>query len=260
MSRLRSQDNQVTDLAQWAIVPRRRRISPRRFLSRRVLRASLGLLLAWGGLVSTDDGRTDLERQEPEALLVQVNKQVPLDPVDYEPPDLRRWRDSDYTVRSEVNEQLESLFAAAEDSGQGLRVISGYRSYDTQAQTYDYWASHYGQAAADASSARAGHSEHQTGLAVDVGSTTGECYLDPCFGQTSEGRWVAAHAHEFGFVLSYPKGARAQTGYTYEPWHLRYVGPRVATDMHQRGFRLLGAYLGASASSVRIGEVLGSRD
>nr|WP_281496777.1 M15 family metallopeptidase [Ornithinimicrobium sp. F0845] len=162
-------------------------------------------------------------------------------------------------MRAEVRDQLEAMFGAADEDGLGLRVISGYRSFETQAGTYDYWVRHYGRAAADASSARPGHSEHQTGLAVDLDGTTGGCYLDPCFGDTDEGRWVAEHAHEFGFVLSYPQGSRAATGYTYEPWHVRYVGPQVAGDMDRRGIRLLSAYVGVPASSTRIGELLGSR-
>jgi len=222
--------------------------------------AVLATLLAVSGSAAAGaDDRTDLEREDPASLLVVVGKHRPISPLDYEPDDLTAWPGTDFWVREEVGEQLELLVAAAERDGHGLRVISGYRSYDTQAGTYDYWVRHYGRAAADASSARPGHSEHQTGLAVDLDSTTGECYLEPCFGDTDEGRWVAAHAHEFGFVLSYPEGSRALTGYTYEPWHVRYVGPQVAGDMHRRGIALLSTYLGVPASSARIGELLGSR-
>ncbi|WP_237565463.1 M15 family metallopeptidase [Ornithinimicrobium cavernae] len=233
-------------------------------VARALAAACLAVLLAVTGAgpapaQPSPDEETSLERDDPAHLLAVVTKQVPISPLDYEPDDLVTWPGTDYRMRAEVREQLERLFAAAREDGHGLRVISGYRSYDTQAGTYDYWVRHYGRAAADATSARPGHSEHQTGLAVDLDSTTGECYLEQCFGETAEGQWVAEHAHEFGFLLSYPSAARALTGFAYEPWHLRYVGPRVATDMHERGVLLLTSYLGASASSARIGELLGSR-
>lgn len=202
---------------------------------------------------------TELEQTEPQRLVAVITKEQAIRPLDYEPDDLVTWPGTDYAVRAEVHDQLELMFAAAEDEGLGLRVISAYRSHDTQAGTYDWWVRHNGRAAADATSARPGHSEHQTGLAVDLDSTSGGCYLDQCFGQTDEGRWVAAHAHEFGFVISYPEGARETTGYAYEPWHVRYVGPRVATDMDARGITLLQDYASVSASSVRLGETLGSR-
>ena len=199
---------------------------------RTLLFSCLAALLALSGVTGVahangDD--TDLERHDPERLLGVVTKQQPVAPLDYAPDDLERVPGTDYELRAEVLEQLDLLFAAAEEEDLGLRVISGFRSYDTQA-----------------------------GLAVDLDNTTGTCYLDPCFGETKEGRWVAEHAHEFGFILSYPQGARERTGYAYEPWHLRYVGPAVAGDMHTRGIALLPDYLGAPASSVRIGELLGS--
>ena len=205
------------------------------------------------------DEPTTLEQTEPQRLVAVITKERAIRPLDYEPADLVTWPGTDFAVRVEVHEQLELMFAAAEDHGLGLRVISGYRSKDTQAGTYEWWLRHYGRASADATSARPGHSEHQTGLAVDVDSTSGECYLDQCFGETEEGRWVADQAHAFGFVVSYPEGARDATGYTYEPWHLRYVGPQVAADMRSRGIALLQDYASVPASSVRLGETLGSR-
>jgi D-alanyl-D-alanine carboxypeptidase len=186
---------------------------------------------------------TDLELHDPENLLAVVTKQRPLDPVDYAPDDLVPWRDPHYELRSEVAEQLARLVDAAADEGHGLRVVSGYRSYETQAGTYEYWVAHYGREAADATSARPGHSEHQTGLAVDLDNDRGSCYLEPCFGDTVEGRWVARHAHAFGFILSYPAAEQERTGYAYEPWHIRYVGPTVARQMRQRGQPLLQDYL-----------------
>lgn len=232
-----------------------------------VIAGALGLGIGWGGVAEAspavwhrDRGpQTELERTESERLLVLVSKDRPLSPPDYAPPDLLPWRDTAYELRAEVADQLDLLFTAAESEGLDLRVISGYRSYETQASTYQGWVRQYGQASADATSARAGHSEHQTGLAVDLDSTRGECYLDACFGTSPEGEWVARNAHLFGFVLSYPQGHRERTGYVYEPWHIRYVGPHVATDMHDLGIVLLEDYLSPRHLSARLGLFLGRR-
>lgn len=202
---------------------------------------------------------TRLERTDRAHLLDLVGKQHPLTPRDYAPPDLVPWPlDPAYQLRAEVADQLGRLFAAAEDAGLGLRVISAYRSYETQAETYASWVREYGRASADATSARPGHSEHQTGLAVDLDTTRGECYLHACFGTTAEGRWVARHAHRFGFILSDPEGHRDRTGYAYEPWHMRYVGPEVAAAMRNLGVLLLQDYLSAHHLSARLGWFIGT--
>lgn len=215
--------------------------------------------LAAGAESSAHEEPTQLERDDATHLLAVVTKQRPIEPLDYAPQDLVTWPGTDFRLRAEVAEQLEAMLATAEQDDLGFRVVSGYRSFDTQAGTFDYWARQSGSAAAEAVSARPGHSEHQTGLAVDLDNTTGECYLEQCFGQTDEGRWVQEHAHEFGFVISYPEGAEQVTGYAYEPWHVRYVGPQVAGDMHRRGYDVLSTYLAPPAVSARIGELLGSR-
>ncbi len=195
---------------------------------------------------SDENTHTALERHEPEQLLTLVAKDVPLEPRNYAPDDLVDWRDGSYELREEVAAQLEELFAAADEAGHALRVISGYRSYQTQVATYDEWVRARGQAVAERISARPGHSEHQTGLAVDVDSTSGACYLNACFGDTPEGQWVAEHAHEHGFIVRYPDGASDVTGYAYEPWHLRYVGPQVAGLMHEREIATLEEYVEAA--------------
>lgn len=201
---------------------------------------------------------TDLEQEEPERLLALITKEQAVEPVDYEPPDLVTVGGSDLELRAEVADQLEAMFAAAEEEGHDLRVVSAYRSKETQDATHDYWQRTSGKEVAEATSARPGHSEHQTGLAVDVDTVVGECTLDRCFGELDEGRWVAAQAHEFGFVISYPEGTRDRTGYTYEPWHLRYVGPRAAGEMAALDIALLQDYLSLPYTSVRAGIALGS--
>ena len=102
--------------------------------------------------------------------------------------------------------------------------ISGYRSYSQQASLYDSYVRQYGQATADTIAARPGYSEHQTGLAMDIGNASGICALQACFATMPAGKRAADHAAEHGFIIRYPAGSEATTGYTYEPWHLRYVG------------------------------------
>ena len=106
--------------------------------------------------------------------------------------------------------------------------VSGYRSYSQQASLYDSYVRQYGQATADTLAARPGFSEHQTGLAMDIGNASGVCALQACFATTPAGKWAAANAATYGFIIRYPAGAEAVTGYTYEPWHLRYVGRDLA--------------------------------
>jgi D-alanyl-D-alanine carboxypeptidase len=73
---------------------------------------------------------------------------------------------------------------------------------------------------------------------MDVTGRDGACAAEPCFAGTPEAVWLAAHAAEHGFVIRYPEGAEAITGYLHEPWHLRYVGVGVATDLVARGLTL----------------------
>ena len=166
---------------------------------------------------------------------VVVNKARPLDPVDYAPGSLESV--DGVPLRPEAAAALEDLRAEAAAAGHHLTVLSGYRSYGRQQQVYAGWVSHHGSAeAADRISARPGHSEHQTGLAVDLGDAASpDCDLDACFGTTPAGRWVAAHAHEHGFVVRYPEGAEQVTGFSAEPWHLRWLGAEAAAQVHAGG-------------------------
>ena len=79
----------------------------------------------------------------------------------------------------------------------------------------------------DKVSARPGFSEHQTGLAIDINS------LDESFENTVAGKWLAENSSKYGFILRYPKGKEGITGYNYEPWHLRYVGKKLATYLYK---------------------------
>ena len=174
---------------------------------------------------------------DPASPWVVVNKRVAVDPVDYE-PGLTTVRG--YLVRPDVAPDLTALLAAAEADGVRLTLRSAYRGYPKQAAVYEGWVAQLGRAQADAVSARPGHSEHQTGLAVDVGgSSRPECDFEPCFGDTPEGRWVAEHATGFGFLVRYTPGNRAVTGYAPEAWHLRWVGRDLAGYLSDTGVSTL---------------------
>lgn len=174
---------------------------------------------------------------DPASPWVVVNKHTPLDPVDHE-PDLTTVRG--YLVRPDVAPDLTALLAAADADGVRLTLRSAYRGYPKQAAVYEGWVAQLGAAQADAVSARPGHSEHQTGLAVDVGGTTEPgCDFEPCFGRTAEGRWVAEHAATFGFLVRYTPENSAVTGYAPEAWHLRWVGRDLAAYMRDTGVTTL---------------------
>jgi D-alanyl-D-alanine carboxypeptidase len=185
---------------------------------------------------------------DPASIWVVVNKSRALNPVDAVPPDLVQPpvpNINGQPVRKPVSDALAALFDAAKsEAGLDLTLQSGYRSFDTQVSVYDEDVAANGQAYADTDTARPGHSEHQTGLAVDISAASGRCSLDACFGQTDEGRWLAANAWRFGFLLRYPQDKVAVTGFTYEPWHFRYVGVPLATELHETGVTTLEEYFG----------------
>jgi len=189
---------------------------------------------------------------DPASPWVVSDKQRPLVPVDYAPTDLVTLdvaSQNPPVLRREAADAVVAMFAAGEAEGAGaFQVQSAYRSYETQVRVYDGWVAQLGQEAADRTSARPGTSEHQTGLALDVSPVPLSCVLDACFGQTSQGLWLAENAWRFGFVLRYPEGATPITGYEYEPWHFRYVGVPLATELHRTGTATLEEFFGLPAA------------
>lgn len=179
----------------------------------------------------------DLTREptdDPASVWVVVNKALPLQPATWSPPDLVAV--AGYEVRAVVQDPLTRMLAAAAADGVRLELRSGFRSYDYQAGVHAGWAAQVGAPRADEVSARPGHSEHQTGLAVDVGSgARPDCDFQDCFAETDEGRWVAARAGEFGFVVRYTAAGQPVTGFAAEGWHLRYVGADLVGEMQRRG-------------------------
>lgn len=129
---------------------------------------------------------------------------------------------------------LDQLLAAGNEvNGLQFVVRSGYRSYQEQEALYNSYVARDGQVAADTYSAQAGHSEHQTGLAFDIGSVASTNDFTISFGTTPEGAWLKQHAHEYGFIIRYPEGKEKITGYQYEPWHIRYVGKSLAEKLYR---------------------------
>lgn len=126
--------------------------------------------------------------------------------------------------------------------GISLKIVSGYRSYSTQYTLYNRYVNRDGKVLADTYSARAGHSEHQSGLAADINS------LEQSWINTPEGKWLNNNCHKYGFIIRYPKGKENITGYMYEPWHIRYVGVDVATSLYNNGNWIsLEEYLGITS-------------
>lgn len=145
---------------------------------------------------------------------------------------------------AEAREAFEALAAEAKLSDYELVAFSTYRSFDYQQQLYDRYVSNDGVDAADRYSARPGYSEHQTGLAFDIGELHFEQHFArESFGETPAGQWLAANAHKYGFIMRYPNGKEKITGYMFEPWHFRYVGVDHATKIYEAN-TTLEEYLG----------------
>lgn len=192
------------------------------------------------------------------SLWVITNKKRPLNPKDYVPSDLRT---PDVALRSSSTSEemklrnaaatgLEKMFTAAEKQGISLILASGYRSYNLQNGVYNRYVNTQGQDEADSQSARPGYSEHQTGLAADVGASSRKCEIEACFGNTPEGKWTAANAYKYGFVIRYQEGTQATVGYIYEPWHLRFVGQKLAAEIHRQGNPTLEDFFDLSAAAT----------
>jgi len=188
--------------------------------------------------------KAQLSIDEAASLWVVVNKTRPLNPNNYAPTLAALNVPGGGQMRPEAAAALTQMFADyLAQSGTQLKVVSAYRSYNTQVSTYNGWVNRLGKAQADRQSARPGFSEHQTGLAVDI--NTG---ADQGFGKTPAGIWLAQNSYRYGFILRYPDGLEPITGYEYEPWHFRFVGVDLATEMHSTGVQTLEQFFGLPAA------------
>lgn len=189
---------------------------------------------------------------DPASYWVVSDKLRALNPVGWTPPDIVQVpvkAQNPALLRKDAADALVTMFAASVAEGAGeLQLQSAWRSYDVQVSVYNGWVSRLGQAQADAQSARPGFSEHQTGLAVDISPVPLSCVLAACFGDTPQGQWLAANAWRFGYILRYPADKVAVTGFTFEPWHYRYVGVELSTEMHNTGITTLEEFFGLPAA------------
>jgi D-alanyl-D-alanine carboxypeptidase len=177
---------------------------------------------------------------DPSSIWAVVNKGRML-PGTYIPSDLTvpdvtlRLPESDpeMQLRAEPAAALQSMFAESSRQNIHLMLSSAYRPYKEQVGLYKGYVAAQGQQNADSSSARPGYSEHQLGLAADIEPANRECEVKNCFADTPAGKWAAANAYKYGFIIRYQKDRVNLTGYEYEPWHMRYVGKPLAEQIQQ---------------------------
>jgi D-alanyl-D-alanine carboxypeptidase len=181
-----------------------------------------------------------------------VNKRRPASPIDYRPgalavPQGVRVLEGS-ALRADAASAIATLTTAARDAGAGeIAVLSGFRSYQTQEATYGRHVVERG-AQADQVSARPGFSEHQLGLGADVVACAGACGTLDGLAATPQGRWIAEHAWEHGWIVRYVQDGSDVTGYLPEPWHLRYVGRELARAYHAGGWTSLEEFFGLDAA------------
>lgn len=216
----------------------------------------VAMLLATGSILSANTAATAVDSfdntqhslTEANSLWVLVNKKNPLVPLKYVPADLKVVgvnNPSGLRLTTAAANSFARMVRAAKAEGAGtISVASGYRSYTRQKEVHDYDVAKFGLVAGEKLAARPGFSEHQTGLAVDIYAPGQGCRIRVCFGTTKAGAWAKKNAYRFGFVVRYPDGSTPITGYQYEPWHLRYLGIPLATEMRNKRVGILETYWG----------------
>lgn len=203
-----------------------------------------------GAADSSDFDRGAHSLDDPNSIWVIVNKLRPLNPQSYTPDDLVTpdvASTNGQPLRSVAAAATEQMVAAAAADGVPIHMVSAFRSYDTQVTVYGNFVANQGRAYADTTSARPGHSEHQTGLTADFAGND-NCTLDTCFADTAAGTWLRDHAAEYGFTMRYPGGYEGITGYEFEPWHYRYVGEDLAKEVRAQGVHTLEEFFGLPAA------------
>lgn len=186
-----------------------------------------------------------MDKDQIGSIGILVNKFHEL-PLDYRPDDLVYpnapfifdERVDKRKMRKEAAHALEQLIAGARKDGIYLAGVSAYRSHAAQTAIYHSNVRRYGKKNAELYCAEPGHSEHKTGLAVDLTRSDGRCAAEACFADMKEAQWLQYHAHEYGYIVRYPKGKEHITGYQYEPWHIRYVGKQLSALLTERRITL----------------------
>lgn len=173
-------------------------------------------------------------------LMVDTERALPQG---YAPPDLTNISEAGFpftpgfALRGLVMADLGALREAAAANGTPITILAGFRSHAQQGELFARRVDEMGSSEAGSRVARPGHSEHQLGTTLDV-TDEGATDVDQSWGASPAGQWVAGHAHEFGFLISYPAGAESRTCYDFEPWHLRYVGRELAAQVIASGLTL----------------------
>ena len=193
--------------------------------------------LAIGAAMMFESWAFMVPHQDPTDTLILVNKynRAPAVPITLVKPDVPPTREAlseNIYMQPVAAKALEELFAGAKEDGLTLLATSGFRSYSTQKAIFERKLEKMSERAANARVAKQFYSEHQTGLAMEVEgeSALGMGLVDD-FAKTPEGKWLAEHCHEYGFIIRYPEGKTDITGYIYEPWHIRYVGKEAAAEI-----------------------------
>lgn len=175
---------------------------------------------------------------EPDINIVLVNKNYKL-PNNYTPDDLELisnfYANDNKYLRKEARIAFENLSRDASILGYKIIAVSTYRDYNYQERLYNAYVEEKGKDYADKCSARPGHSEHQTGLAVDVMGSNND-YDE--FEKSDEFEWMRNNSYKYGFILRYPENKTKTTGFKYEPWHYRYVGVEVAKIIYEENICL----------------------
>ncbi|QPQ32614.1 M15 family metallopeptidase [Lysinibacillus sp. JNUCC 51] len=215
-----------------------------------VIIALLMMILIVSGCFGNKQNKQQIQQEfltvaDPESITVLVNKKYAF-PEGYEPKDLVYpnvpfifdEKIEKRMMREEAAKYLEKMFNAANQQNIHLAGVSAYRSSQTQTTLFNNYVERDGIEKAKTYSAVPGTSEHQSGLAIDVSGSDGSCAADDCFANTEEAAWLEDNAHKFGYIIRFPKDKDNITGYKYEPWHIRYVGVNLATELYNEGLTL----------------------
>ena len=161
-------------------------------------------------------------------------------PAGYGPSDLHNISEAGFpltegvAVRALVMDDLRALREAAAANGTPISILDGYRSYPRQVELFERRGAGPSHYETGSRVVRPGHSEHQLGTVIDV-VDEGAATVDPSWGASPAGQWIASNGHEYGFILSYPTDSFERVCYQAEPWHLRYVGRDQATAIIESG-------------------------
>lgn len=199
----------------------------------------------------------------PASLFVIVNKHNVISPMSFEPTDLVELPPSesldnprDHKLSLPAANALKAMAAEMMKQGQGRMTLnSGFRSSKTQQALFNSFVSSQGESQALLKAAKPGFSEHQTGLAADISFPAQGCAVMTCFGGTEAGKWISENSWKFGFVIRYKLGTESTTGYSYEPWHLRYVGKEIAKLYSESGMQTLEEFWGLAAAPNYLPEI-----